>query len=349
MKVNEQPGKIDPETFQHTIWKKVGRHRQEVIAGPQYGVDVSVIRLPGGGFMASASDPASLVPGLTLADSAWLTVHLTANDLATTGHLPMYAQFVLNLPAEMSTPDFETYWTKVHEYCDDLGVAITGGHTGKVRGQASTFVGGVTMSLVAPEILLSKNIRPGQCIIVTKGCAWSASAILAKVFPETVKMLLGVPEWEKVGASFQGLSVAKEAVAAFQTRQVSAMHDATEGGVLGAVHEMCLAGGVGALVNTSVLPVSQAVSRIAGYFGFDPHCSLGSGALLMACNPDAADTIIDTLGALEIPAFKIGHFTNRLQGVALYETDPEHHRIFHPDQYDGYWKAYSAALSRGWK
>lgn len=177
-------GKIERATFERTIWKKTGKKRGEVLAGPKYGVDVSVVRLQNGLLLASASDPASLIPGLGLAESAWLTVHLTANDLATTGRRPMYAQFVLNLPPGISDMEFEQYWGFIHRYCEQIGVAITGGHTGKVHGQESTFAGGVTMSLVAESVLLSSGIRSGQSLLVTKGCAFSACAILAKSFPK---------------------------------------------------------------------------------------------------------------------------------------------------------------------
>src|SRR3546814_18921489 len=101
--------------------------------------------------MAMTSDPLSLIPSLGLEASAWLSVHLMANDMATTGYAPQYAQFVLNLPETLSSADFEAYWQYIHRYCTEIGTAITGGHTGKVAGQNSTVSGGGTMVAIAQE------------------------------------------------------------------------------------------------------------------------------------------------------------------------------------------------------
>ena len=102
----KQPGKIHQHSFEEIILQRCGATRNEVSTGPSFGVDVSVIDLPNGLAMAMTSDPLSLIPSLGLQESAWLSVYLMANDMATTGFAPMYAQFVLNLPAQFSTEDF---------------------------------------------------------------------------------------------------------------------------------------------------------------------------------------------------------------------------------------------------
>src|SRR5699024_11918658 len=56
---------------------------------------------------------------LGLKESAWLTVHLMANDIATTGFAPEYVQFVLNLPSDFSTQLFKEYWQYVHQFCKE--------------------------------------------------------------------------------------------------------------------------------------------------------------------------------------------------------------------------------------
>src|SRR5680860_1549854 len=145
--MSEQTGKISHQFFKQFFQDKCGKKRQEVTVGPQFGVDVSVINLPYGQAMAMASDPLSLIPSLGLSESAWLSVNLVANDIATTGFPPMYGQFVLNLPAEFSQKDFQIYWDYFHQYCSELGIAITGGHTGFIEGQNSTIAGGGTLAV----------------------------------------------------------------------------------------------------------------------------------------------------------------------------------------------------------
>src|SRR3954463_12319660 len=128
-------GKIHDEFFKTLIYPFCGSRRAEVLTPPQYGVDVSLISMPNGYDMALTSDPLTLIPTMGLQESAWLSVVLMANDMATTGKAPMYAQFVLNLPATLSSADFDIYWKHIHTFCEEMGTAITGGHTGRFEGQ----------------------------------------------------------------------------------------------------------------------------------------------------------------------------------------------------------------------
>ena len=72
--MSEKLGKIEHHLFEQFIQDKCGHRRPEVRIGSQFGVDVSVIDLPGGQAMALTSDPLSLIPSLGLEESAWLSV-----------------------------------------------------------------------------------------------------------------------------------------------------------------------------------------------------------------------------------------------------------------------------------
>src|SRR5690554_5617289 len=183
----EFSGKLTGESFQQLVRPKIGMYRKEVLHGPHVGVDTAIIDLGNNLGLAVSSDPLSLIPTIGPKASAWLSVHLLANDMATTGFAPMYAQFVLNLPATISLNVFEEYWNYIHQFCKDIGVAITGGHTGKLEGQNSVVSGGGTMFLTAPlvEILTSNGAQKGDVIVVTKESALNSSSILAMSFPET--------------------------------------------------------------------------------------------------------------------------------------------------------------------
>src|SRR5664279_3098521 len=91
-------GKISANTFKDLVFNSCGYHRDEVLVGPQFGVDTAIIDIGNSNVLAVSSDPLTLIPSLGLKESAWLSVHLLANDMATTGFAPQFAQFVLNLP-----------------------------------------------------------------------------------------------------------------------------------------------------------------------------------------------------------------------------------------------------------
>ncbi len=256
MKQFPDTGKIQDEFFKSSIYPFCGSRREEVITPAQYGVDVSIVKLPNGFEMALTSDPLTLITTIGLEKSAWLSVHLMANDMATTGKAPMYAQFVLNLPPTLSIKEFDDYWQHIHGFCEEMGTAITGGHTGRFEGQNSTVAGGGTMISIAPqgEMITSTGAAAGDVIIVTKESALIATSVLALSFPETIKNRCGVEVQRMAAELFYKTSALQDGLTAAtlnskNDKVVRAMHDVTEGGLLGAIYEMALASGCGVLVD----------------------------------------------------------------------------------------------------
>ncbi len=347
-------GKITQTNFEDIFATKLGYSRKEVSTGPGFGVDVSVIDLPNNQAMALTSDPLSLIPSLGLAESAWLSVHLMANDMATTGLAPQYGQFVLNLPTWLSSADFQVYWNYIHQYCDEIEVAITGGHTGIIEGQNSTIAGGGTFITVAEKnkILISKNACPGDLILVTKQCAISSTAILAMSFPETVKSQLGTEVYQQACALFHQTSSLPEALLAASFNQVttvvSAMHDVTEGGVLGAVYEMAVASGNGVLIHNSKIPVNTVVQEVCRLFSLDPGSCIGAGAMLITVKKGYQNGIISALAQQNIACTVIGEMVDRSEGMYRQEATGEKQPLIY-QQKDPYWRAFFTALKNNWK
>ncbi|RZJ53616.1 MAG: AIR synthase, partial [Flavobacterium sp.] len=246
---------------------------------------------------------------------------------------------------------FNTYWNYIHQYCEAIGVGITGGHTGSIEGQNSTIAGGGTMLLTAPleNILLSAQARAGDVIVVTKTCAISSSAILSMSFPETVKDKLGKETYHNACELFYQTSSLNEALIASATQDgaVSAMHDVTEGGVLGAVYEMAVASGNGVEINYAAIPISYTVGEVCGLFELDPRFTVGAGSMIIAINDTQAENLIERLKSNHIEAVIIGKFTAKEKGYKIVEeglsTDLPYYAT------DAYWNAFFSSQKKGWK
>jgi hydrogenase maturation factor len=342
-------GKIQDAFFKQSIYPYCGAQRREIMTGPQYGVDVSIISMPNGMDMALTSDPLSLIPTLGLQESAWLSVHLMANDMATTGIAPMYAQLVFNLPEQTTREQFETYWQYIHRFCKDIGVAITGGHTGVAAGQESTMAGGGTMIAIAPSntFLTSSYAKPGDVLLVTQEAAMLSSAILALSFPQTVKNNCGVEHYQTAGELFYKTSCLHAGLTAAANNQVTAMHDVTEGGVLGAIFEMATAAGCGAWIEANQLPVGEAQQVICKLFGIDPFFSVGAGSMIVAVRPGQQQAVLQRLQAEGIKAGVVGQLTEQEKGILIYGDDEP--VVLRPPGVDPYWGAFYNALKQEWK
>lgn len=348
-----ETGKINNAFFKELVFPYCGAARKEVIIGPQVGVDVSIVQLPNGLAMALTSDPLSLIPTIGLRESAWLSVQLMANDMATTGFTPQYAQFTLNLPPTLSATDFDTYWKFIHEYCSRLGVAITGGHTGRFEGLNSTVAGGGTMITIAPaeDIITSKGAQPGDVLIMTKESALVATAILALSFPETIKKECGETVQQQGARLFFETSAVEAGLIAGEfgrhTKAITAMHDVTEGGVLGAACELAFASECGILIEENKIPIGDAQQKIGKLFSIDPKYCVGAGAMLITVKADHAQAIIQRLQESKINATAIGTITKPEKGFQISNGLNTIDLI--PPKTDPYWEAFFTAFRKGWK
>ncbi|NGF55294.1 AIR synthase [Parapusillimonas sp. SGNA-6] len=340
-------GKLDPVALKAQFIEKTGFRRQEVLQGPSIGVDVSVIKIDEKTALIAASDPLSILPSLSMEISAWLSVHLMANDVATTGFLPNYGQFVLNLPTSLSSSQIQNYWNSIDQYCKEIGVHITGGHTAFDSFTQSTIAGGGTLFAIAPvdEVKTSSLAQAGDDLLMTKSAALSSSSLLAWSFPDYIKKHVGDEIRNQAQASFFETSIIPEVKVLQEDQalfsQVHAMHDVTEKGIIGASHEFAQASNTCISLFEENIRVAEPQRQVCKLFKIDPLRSIGAGSLLIACNPHYTDKIITKLGDVHIEATHIGRFNSR-PDLKSYLQDQNGLPIPYPVE-DPYWAAYFTA------
>src|SRR5436309_14269959 len=92
-----QLGKPTLDVMAKTVFHLKGRESGKVLVGPNRGVDVSVVDIGKGQVMVASCDPISFIPSLGPRDSAVMSVHEVASDVAICGLEPRCAMFYLNL------------------------------------------------------------------------------------------------------------------------------------------------------------------------------------------------------------------------------------------------------------
>ncbi|MCS7197277.1 MAG: AIR synthase family protein [Candidatus Bipolaricaulota bacterium] len=346
-------GKIDKKFFDEVIYPRLGAARPEVLVGPRHGADTAIVRLDQGQVLVATTDPVSVIPALGLEDSAWLSVHLLASDLVTSGLPPAYAILTFNLPPHMPARDFEIYWHAMHREFAKLGIAVIGGHTGRYMGCDYTIIGAGTLIAVGPEdhYVSGQMAQPGDSLILTKGAAIATTGLLSRVFPETIRSRFGEAFLARAQAFFSRFSVVEDALTAVSVgvreAGVTAMHDATEGGVLGALYEFSSAARCGLRVDLAKIPIAEETRQICELFEIDPYSSLSEGTLLISARPAKAHAVVATLQAKGIAASIIGEITPPEEGCKLISDDGI--RELEPPREDPYWKAFWRAVDQGWR
>jgi hydrogenase expression/formation protein HypE len=340
----QRTGKVTPELFAKVILEHLGARHDDILIGPQHGVDVGVVRVAPGVAMALTTDPIFIVPAYGWERAAWFAVHILASDASTSGLPLRYMTADLNLPPELSDEDLATMWTAYSEACEDLGIAVITGHTGRYDGCAWPMVGGAACIAIGPDDawVTPTMASPGDRIVVTKGAAIEATALFGATFPDRLAAGVGAEIARAADALFDQMTVVPEAriAAEFGLREagVTAMHDATEGGVLGGLTEVAAASNVGMRVELDAIPVRPEVRAVCDHVGMDPYIAISEGTLIATVRREHAAGYLSALSERGIEAALIGECTEAEQGLTVV-GDGQERPLQHPGL-DPFWAAF---------
>jgi hydrogenase expression/formation protein HypE len=352
MREHPKYGKFPREFFEKVIYPSLGAKRNEILVGPAPGVDNCVINVGGGQVLVATTDPLSYISELGAEDSAWLSVHSIASDISTSGFHPQYALLDFNLPAGFGSQEFERYWNALSRESVKLGIALVGGHTARFEGIDSTIIGAGTMFSLGSSraYLTSASATLGHAVIITKGAAIETTGVLSRVFPNEIKIKIGENRLKIAQSYFKKISVVEDALTAvkagLKAGGVSAMHDATEGGVLSGLYELAKASSLGMRVEMAKIPVSSETKEICELFEIDPYTSLSGGTLVFSCNVSTADEAVAMLEGKGIEAAIVGQLVNPEEGINLIDEKGKGRAI--EPVIDPYWDAYYKAKERKW-
>ncbi len=294
-------GKLPIEVLEKTMLRLGGASSDRVVTRPKPGLDFAAIRM-GGGFLVVSADPITGVSG----NIGRYAINVSANDVATSGNRPQFAETVVLMPEGSSAKDVAAMARQIHEAARAIGVAVVGGHTEVTPGFARPILA-VTVFSYVKSYVSSDGARSGDSIMMTKEAGLEGTAEIAferGLVPSGV----GEETLRRAQGFVSKVSVVEEAVAAFRTGKVHAMHDCTEGGVLGAVYEMSLASRMGFLMRERSVPVAPETAAICRSISIDPLRLIGSGSLLLAVEPGSEAMVERALQGI-CRVTKIGELT----------------------------------------
>ncbi|MDG6900785.1 MAG: hypothetical protein JRM80_02325 [Nitrososphaerota archaeon] len=216
-------------------------------------------------------------------------VRVAANDVATSGNAAQFLESVVLLPDGSTSSKLEEIARQMHGAARDSGIAILGGHTEVTPGLRAPVIVATVFSFV-DGFVTSAGAKEGDVLMMTKTAGLEGTSELAREhrFP---KGSVPSPVIGRARRYIDQIDVTAEAVAAYRTGKVHAMHDCTEGGVTGAAYEMSLASKLGFTLRSSEVPVSSETTKICSHLSIDPLRLIGSGSLLLAVEEGAEDAV----------------------------------------------------------
>lgn len=307
-------GKLPENALKRSVLRQIRKKGKEVLNGAGVGADCAIFSPAGEKRAAVCMQEGVVIPGERALEglgeiplSMAALIQKCANNLAAGGARPAAVMITLLLPEGTEEPDIRALMAEAEEKCAELGMEIAGGQTritGAVNAPAAVLTGyGLCFG---ENVRAAERAAPGQDVLVSKWIGLEGTALAAR--HSRAELLKRYPAYlvEEAAGFDRYLSVIPEAETAVRNG-VCAMHDASEGGILGALWELAEGAKVGLSIDLRKLPLRQETVEVCECCGLNPYELLSGGCLIMTTWD--GPKLLAALEQEKIPAALIGRVT----------------------------------------
>lgn len=338
-------GKMPENVLKRSVLRQIKIKSEEVVRGAGVGEDCAIFSFSGEAPLATCMQEAAVAvktedTGTGLPNPPFMTMDLLiqrcANNLAAGGARIRAVLTAFLLPEETEEAVIKTLMSEAEKKCSELNVCIAGGQTrvsrevkapvAVVTGYGTSFESDSavwdreknTGGRAGSHIHSTGKARPGQDVVISKWIGLEGTAVLAKRSRE--KLLARYPAYfvEEAAGFDRWLSVIPEAATAIKSG-VCAMHDASEGGIFGALWELAECAGVGLTIDLKKLPLRQETVEVCECCNVNPYELLSGGSLVMTSGDGPG--LVAALEAEGIPAVIVGKVTDSNDRIILNEDE----------------------------
>ena len=316
------------DDFINTLRERVASKSQSLIAG--IGDDAAVFRSTAGKDNVITADllvedidfRRTTTPPYLLGHKA-LAVSLS--DIAAMGSRPLWSMISIGVPAEVWETDFvENLYDGVLNLANRYGVQLIGGDTSRTTENI------VIDSIVAGECAAGTSVMrtgasPGDQIFVTGSLGAAAAGLrLIERGAHLAEQNLGDDDSQKLDhillRQLRPEPRVGWGIVLGDERLATSMIDLSDG-LSSDLNRLCEVGGVGALIDSSLLPIDERVTELCGRRALDPlQLALHGGEdfeLLFTVKPGEADRLPRRVDGVGIK--RIGQVTAAFEGVKISE------------------------------
>lgn len=294
-----EEGKLTNHTLQKILFDKINIKNKEVLIGAGIGKDTALLNFEGDLFSISTDPITGSKNGI-----GRLCVNISCNDIATSMATPVAMMVTMLIPTYANIEDVEEIIDEILLTCEENNVDLIGGHT-EVTSSVNKFIlSGVCIG--RKENISHPIPKANDKIVMSKYAGLEGSAIISLDVKEEVEKFLTKEEISKTSKLIKDTSVIKEGLIA-KNLNVSLLHDATEGGILGGVWEMAENSGLGAIIDIDKILILDETKKIAKHFNINPYKLISSGVMLFITDND--EKLIEELNKQNIPSSTIGYLT----------------------------------------
>lgn len=307
-----ETGKLDSELLKQLVFNKIAYRSNDVKVRPGIGEDCAVMDF-GDYECIMSTDPITAA----VSDIGRLAIHITCNDIASNGVQPLGIMLAVMLPEGTTADDVEHIMGQAAETAAELKVEIIGGHTEitpavKQPVIVSTAIG----KAVNGTSQSGNNMEAGDLVMMTKSAGLEGSGIIACDYGDKLTGYMTEEELQTAVSFLDRVSVVAEGIAAGRVG-THGMHDITEGGILGAVWEMCQIAGKGVQIWEDKIPMEPETEKICEFFNIDPLRLISSGSMVIIVPAGKQNEMESAMAEAGVTCSIIGKIEDKEHGIKL--------------------------------
>lgn len=269
-------GKISESVLKRSVLKHCKIKHPGVLQGAGLGRDCQLVSTDKKMVVSCSVHPTAIDSLLKVRFS----LEHAVNNLACSGSLPVSVMLVLLLPMETEERTIKEIMAEAETVCGELGIQIAGGHTEMTQAVSQPVLSVTALGMLDDEPLSVDRVRPGMDVLVAGTVAREGTGLLLAANEKKLKKYFPLDFVEEARKIGQDISILPLALCAKEFGAV-ALHDASIGGIFGALWELCEGAKAGLEAQMRKIPIRQETIEICEYFGKNPYCLLSGGALLI--------------------------------------------------------------------
>ncbi|MCK4848485.1 MAG: hypothetical protein KAT16_05650 [Candidatus Heimdallarchaeota archaeon] len=329
-------GKLPWDLLKPLLENQGFRENKGIIQNASPGVDIAALNLPEIYEQVQNYYNSTTVPYLIFKSDpitfptpnpAKYLITVNMNDLATCGAIPYGIMINILLPPSSTSKEIVEFQYKLSQICIKHRISILGGHSEITSAVKSPVYSASMIGFVPPEYYIPRVPEPGDKIICSGRVGAEGTGILlasgkeyfSKVFSQD-KILYGEKISKEIAISDRVLSINRN-----WHDSIHLVHDATEGGIYGALYECLYHHNLGANIDSSKIPLEEITKNISSLLDINPFKLISSGAVIIICAAkDASKIVQDLIRDFETPAAIVGSITEPggTMKVDLMELEP---------------------------
>lgn len=207
-------------------------------------------------------------------------INCSANNVAAGGYKPEAFVINITIPEPVEEQHLRLMMEKADILVRELGGYIATGHTTVSKKVKQVVVSTTCMSHIRLGHIEELKKDKDYDIVMCGNTGAEGAAYIEEMCHGEYKELFSEEYLRDVREALEKLSIVKEAAVAVK-HGVVAMHDIHEGGVFGALWELCEQVGCGMEVDLRRLPIKQSTVEICERVDVNPYILTSMGAILL--------------------------------------------------------------------